>query len=92
LCYSRVRVEIGVKIAYEIGGGNDVGLVEGKECALVFLVADYEGDFGILLVLYKDVWRFRERCAVRARRVREGEGGAAKEVWDRICCTMLEGR
>jgi hypothetical protein len=46
-----MRVEIGVKIAYEIGGGNDIGLVEGKECAVIFLVADYEGGFGVLVVL-----------------------------------------
>jgi hypothetical protein len=87
-----VRVEIGVKIVYDIGGGSDVGLVEGKECAFVFLVADYKGDFGVLVVLYENVWRFSERCAVGAGRVREGEGGVAKDAWDGVCCTMLGGR
>ena len=39
----------------ELIGGCDVGLIEGKEGAFVFLVADNEGNIGILTVLYEGV-------------------------------------
>lgn len=49
--------EEGLEVGGELVGGRDVGLEEREECSFVFLVADYEGYFGVFPACYCEFGR-----------------------------------
>lgn len=68
----------------ELGAGAEIGLSEGEERALVLLVPDDEGDFGISPGRGEGVHRVGDRVAVHTRGAGVGKSTSARcHTWRR---------